>query len=133
MHVVMLTAHRLEGEILAAFASGADAYCLKSTNPCALRLAVHAAAIGPTYLDPDIAHVVLNRAEGLDAASDFDLSRRELEVLKLISEGSSNREIADELHVSVATVKASVQEILSKLSASDRTQAAVKALRMRLI
>lgn len=134
LHVVMLTAHQLETEILASLASGADAYCLKSTNPHALPIAIHAAAIGSTYLDPQIAHFVLNRAVAFGEEDDgTEFLPRELSVLRLISQGLSNREIADQLHTSVSTVKVSVQEVLAKLSASDRTQAAVKALRRGLI
>lgn len=134
LHVVMLTAHQLETEILASLASGADAYCLKSTNPYALPIAIHAAAMGSTYLDPQIAHFVLKRAVAFGEEPDgIEFLPRELDVLRQISEGLSNREIAEHLHISIATVKASVQEVLAKLSASDRTQAAVKALRLGLI
>lgn len=133
LHVVMLTAHPLETEILASLASGADAYCLKSTDPRALPIAVHAAAIGSAYLDPGIAHVVLGRVSAFAAEDGAEFLPRELEVLRLVAQGLSNREIAERLGVSVATVKASVQELLAKLSASDRTQAAVKALRRGLI
>ena len=133
VHVVMLTAHPLETEILASLASGADAYCLKSTDPRALPIAVHAAAIGSVYLDPQIAHVVLGRVSAFGSEDGTEFLPRELEVLKLVAQGFSNREIAEQLRTSVATVKVSVQELLAKLSASDRTQAAVKALRRGLI
>lgn len=133
VHVVMLTAHPLETEILASLASGADAYCLKSTDPRALPIAVYAAAIGSVYLDPQIAHVVLGRVSAFGAEDGTEFLPRELEVLKLVAQGLSNREIAERLGVSVATVKVSVQELLAKLSAADRTQAAVKALRRGLI
>lgn len=133
LHVVMLTAHPLETEILASLASGADAYCLKSTDPRALPIAVYAAAIGGAYLDPQIAHVVLGRVSAFGEEDGTEFLPRELEVLKLIAQGLSNREIAERLHTSVATVKVSVQELLAKLSAADRTQAAVKALRRGII
>lgn len=133
LHVVMLSAHRLEAEILASLASGADAYCLKSTNPHSLPIAIHAAAMGSTYLDPQIAHLVLGRVTAFEGDDGPKFSPRELAVLKLIADGLSNREIAEQLHTSVATVKVNVQEVLAKLSASDRTQAAVKALRRGII
>ena len=134
LHVVMLTAHRLETEIFASLASGADAYCLKSTDPHALPIAIHAAALGSAYLDPQIAHFVLDRVTTFEQESDGPkFSPRELTILKLIADGLSNREIAEQLHTSVATVKVNVQEVLAKLSASDRTQAAVKALRRGII
>jgi DNA-binding NarL/FixJ family response regulator len=132
VRVVMLTAHQLESEVFAALASGADAYCLKSTDPASLLLAIHAAALGSTYLDPQIAHLVLGRVSVSDGMN-HPLSPRELEILKLIADGLSNRMIAERLEISVATVKTHVEDILSKLSASDRTQAAVKALRQGII
>jgi two-component system, NarL family, response regulator LiaR len=132
IRVVMLTAHGLESEVFASLASGADAYCLKSTDPASLLLAIHAAAIGSTYLDPQIAHLVLGRVSVPDELNN-PLSPRELETLKLIAEGLSNKRIAERLTISVATVKTHVEDILDKLSASDRTQAAVKALRQGLI
>lgn len=132
LRVVMLTAHKLEDEILASLASGADAYCLKSTDPQSLILAIRGAAIGSTYLDPQVAHVVL---ACIDVPNEIEnpLSSRELEVLQHVAEGKSNRQIAESLSISVATVKTHVQEILIKLSATDRTQAAVKALRQGLL
>ncbi len=130
LRVVMLTAHRLSTEVLASLASGADAYCLKETDPKSLLLAIRAAALGSVYLDPQIAHLVLER---VPKGVSVELSPKEIEVLELIAEGQSNKEIAEARGVSVATVKLHVQEILSKLSASDRTQAAVKALRQGLI
>ena len=77
IHVVMLTVHQLETEVLAALASGADAYCLKSANPNSLPLAIHATALGSVYLDPAIAHMVLHRLEPPDA-DQAALSPREL-------------------------------------------------------
>ena len=132
LRVVMLTAHRLEDEIFASLASGADAYCLKSTDPQSLILAIRGAALGSTYLDPQVAHVVLACID-VPVKVNNPLSPRELEVLAHIAEGNSNRQIAESLNVSVATVKTHVQEILLKLSATDRTQAAVKALRQGLL
>jgi two-component system, NarL family, response regulator LiaR len=130
MRVVMLTAHQLEAEVFAALASGADAYCLKTTDPASLLVAIHAAALGSTYLDPQIAHLVLGR---ITVPEDNPLTPRETEVLNLIAEGFSNKAIAERLAVGVATVKTHIEDILEKLSASDRTQAAVKALRQGLI
>lgn len=132
LRVVMLTAHRLESEVFASLASGADAYCLKSSDPSSLLLAIRAAALGSTYLDPQIAHLVLDRV-AVPETTDVGLTPREHEVLALIAEGLSNTQIAETLRVSLGTVKTHVQEILAKLSASDRTQAAVKALRQGII
>lgn len=131
LRVVIFTVHQLEAEVLAAITSGADAYCLKSSDPASLILALRSAALGSTYLDPQIAHVVLKQV--VVSESGVELSPRELEVLRLIADGYSNKEIAQVLSISVSTVKTHVEEVLHKLSASDRTQAAVKALRQGLL
>lgn len=130
--VVMLTVHQLEQEVLAALASGADAYCLKTTNPHSVLLAIHAAAIGSAYLDPQIAHMVLGRI-ALPEPGEPALSPRELEVLRLIAEGLNNKAIAEALEIGLSTVKTHIEELLRKLAVSDRTQAAVKALRRGLL
>lgn len=127
VRIVMLTAHDLRREVFAALASGAAAYCLKSAKPELLLLAVRAAAAGSAYLDPQVAHHVLGGVRAPGSAP--LLTPRELEVLRLIADGLPNRDIAAELGVSVSTVKLYVQELLVKLQAADRTQAAVKALR----
>ncbi len=132
LKVVMLTVHQLDQEVLAALASGANAYCLKSTDPSSLRLAVQAVAMGGAYLDPQIAHVVLNRITPINQDSAV-LSPRELDVLRLIADGLGNKDIALRLEISLSTVKTHVEEILLRLSVSDRTQAAVKALRRGMI
>lgn len=132
LRLLMLTAHSLPAEVLAALASGADGYALKSADPALLPLAVRAVAAGSAYLDPEIAHLVLGlvRAPGGPASP---LSERESEVLRRVADGLSNKEIARDLDISVSTVKLHVQDLLSKLGASDRTQAAVKALRQGLL
>lgn len=132
VRIVMLTAHQLREEVYAALASGADAYCLKSGDPTLLLLAIQAAAAGSAYLDPGIAHLVLGgvRASGAVASP---LNEREVDVLRLVADGLSNKEIARTLDVSVSTVKVALQSILEKLSVADRTQAAVKALRQGLL
>jgi two-component system, NarL family, response regulator LiaR len=132
MRVVMLTAHQLENQVLAALASGADAYCLKSTDPAGLIVAINAAVLGSAYLDPQIAHVVLDRIN-LPSTEDSVLSPRELDVLRLIAEGLGNKEIADKLEISLSTVKTHIEDILARLKVSDRTQAAVKAVRQGLL
>lgn len=130
--ILMLTAHALRQEVLAALASGADGYALKSADPALLPLAVKAVAAGSAYLDPEIAHLVLGLARAPDEAF-TPLTDRETDVLRLVADGHGNKEIAAQLNVSVSTVKLHVQDILSKLGASDRTHAAVKALRQGLL
>jgi two-component system, NarL family, response regulator LiaR len=130
--VVMLTAHQLETQVLAALASGAEAYCLKSTDPAGVILAIQSAVLGSAYLDPQIAHVVLGRIN-IPNSEGSVLSPRELEVLRLIAEGLGNKEIADRLEISLSTVKTHIEDILKRLKVSDRTQAAVIAVRQGLL
>jgi DNA-binding NarL/FixJ family response regulator len=129
--VVIVTMVDLEDEVLAALAAGADAYCLKSSEPERIADAVRIASEGGAYFDPRIAHVVLARFSATKA-TDVRLSpltERETEILRLISEGRANSEIAESLHIGFGTVKGHIRDILEKLSAADRTQAAVVALR----
>jgi DNA-binding NarL/FixJ family response regulator len=129
--VVIVTMIDLEDEVLAALAAGADAYCLKSSEPERIVDAVRIASEGGAYFDPRIAHLVLARFSGvkpIDAAFS-PLTTRETEILRLISDGRANAEIAEDLHIGLGTVKGHIRDILEKLSAADRTQAAVVALR----
>jgi two-component system, NarL family, response regulator LiaR len=129
--VVIVTMIDLEEEVLAALAAGADAYCLKSSEPERIVEAVRIASEGGAYFDPRIAHVVLARFSGIKPADAHasPLTSRETEILRLISDGQANVEIAEALHIGLGTVKGHIRDILEKLSASDRTQAAVLALR----
>lgn len=131
VRIVMLTAHDLRDEVFAALASGADAYCLKSADPELLFLAIRAAAAGSAYLDPQVAHHVLGGIRAPHTTS--PLTPRETDVLRLIADGQGNKEIAQQLGISVSTVKLHVQDLLVKLKAADRTQAAVQALRRGLL
>ncbi len=146
--VVMLTSHRDDRHIFAALAAGADAYCLKETSGDQLAFAVRSVYDGAAWLDPLIARRLLSASlsnlKALDAAKvrsqdDKDknenkkdiesLSSRELDVLRLVTDGLTNQEIAEKLVLSVETVKTHMRHIMEKLRVSDRTQAAVKAMR----
>ena len=132
--IVVLTMHELDDEVLAALAAGADAYCVKSSDPAVVADAIRTVASGGAYFDPKIAHVVLRKLSGTQAhPASSPLTPRETEILKLIAEGIGNAEIAERLYVSLGTVKGHVADILAKLSASDRAQAAVTAYRRGLI
>jgi len=137
VHIVMLTSHTTENEVIAALSSGADAYCVKGTTVERLLAAIDAARDGASYLDPLIARLVMEHlkppASEADVAAIAQLSQRELEVLKLMVEGRSNPEIATELYLSPNTVKTHVRGIMNKLAVDDRVQAAVVALRAGLV
>ncbi len=129
--IVILTMHELDDEVLAALSAGADAYCVKSSDTSTVLDAVRIVAGGGAYFDPRIAHVVLRRlgAPAPLPSADSPLTPRELDVLRLIADGVGNAEIAERLHIGLGTVKGHIRDILEKLSAADRTQAAVNALR----
>lgn len=128
--VVILTMHELDDEVVAALSAGADAYCVKTSDAATVLDAVRIVASGGAYFDPRIAHVVLRRLGApVTAPVDSPLTPRELDVLRLIADGVGNAEIADRLHIGLGTVKGHIRDILEKLSASDRTQAAVNAMR----
>jgi len=131
VRVVILTMIDLEEEVIAALAAGADAYCLKSSDPQHILEAVRIAHDGGAYFDAKIAHVVLARfGRGGSARETVSpLTERETEILRLVADGVGNSEIAECLHIGLGTVKGHVRDILEKLSASDRTHAAVLALR----
>jgi DNA-binding NarL/FixJ family response regulator len=137
--VMMLTSHQDGEEIYASLAAGADAYCLKDIKIERLMQIMEMVDEGALWLDPSIAKMVMNSlVVGMPEKTksyqnrqryNADLTDRELEVLQLIVSGKSNKEIADELKITVHTVKAHVGSIIQKLAVDDRTQAAVKALR----
>lgn len=134
IHVLIFTVHRLEEEIFSAFQSGADGYCLKETDTASLLLGIQAVSLGSLYIDPQIAHFAVRRIQSPTFAGEGNLlTPRETEVLKLLSEGFSNKEIAQEVQISLSTVKAHIQSILQKLSATTRADAAVKAIKKGLI
>lgn len=138
IRVIMLTSHSSQAETIASLASGADAYCLKSTSFRGLLTAIAAAREQAIYLDPNIARQVINQLQSPLQPSQSDrsigqLSERELEILQLIVDGKSNPEIATHLYLSISTVKTNIRSIMNKLAVSDRVQAAVVALRSGLI
>ena len=134
--VVVLTMHDLDNEVLAALAAGADAYCVKSGTPTGVIAAVRAALEGAAYFDPGVAHIVLRHVGNprvANPAAASPLTERETEILRLIADGVGNVEIGHRLSLGLGTVKGHIRDILGKLSAADRTQAAVLALRRGLI
>jgi DNA-binding NarL/FixJ family response regulator len=154
--VLILTLQDNEDVVLAAFAAGADSYCMKDVSLDQLVDALRVTKEGNSWIDPAIARVVLRQTrttpvqrEVTDESSTVEISaaepeynqiieaypltERELEVLQLIVDGCSNAVIAEKLYITVGTVKTHVRNILNKLCADDRTQAAVRALRAGLV
>ncbi len=154
--VLILTLQDQEETVLAAFAAGADSYCMKDVSLDQLVDALRVTQEGNSWIDPAIARVVLRQTQPTAPVSNaileaqqvsitatepeynqiieaYPLTERELEVLQLIVDGCSNAAIAEKLYITVGTVKTHVRNILNKLCADDRTQAAVRALRSGLV
>lgn len=145
LKIIILTSHSEEEEVIAALGAGAQAYVLKDVKPERLLYVIQTVMDGAVWLDPAIAGLVLSlvnnsgaltmakKPEVGEAAMDSELTSRELEVLQLIVEGKSNPEIADLLCISIHTAKAHVGSILNKLCVNDRVQAAIKALKEKIV
>ena len=130
--VVVLTAYTDEARVIAALRVGAIGYVRKDAAPDLLLSAVRSAALGRSVLDPKIAGAVLQ--ELLEQSSiEPGLTERELEVLRQLAHGRTNREIAIQLIISEETVKSHVGNLLAKLQLAHRTQAALYALKQGVV
>lgn len=115
-------------------AAGAEGYVIKDVTPAELIRAVKIVASGETYVDPRVAGGLLRRRSMSNGRPDLnELSVRETEVIRLIAEGLSNKEISSRLNLSEKTIKNHVSRIFSKLGIYARTQAAVHAIKMGLV
>ncbi|MFF3645420.1 response regulator [Streptomyces sp. NPDC002564] len=127
--VLVLTTYDTDADILAAVEAGAAGYLLKDAPPEELAAAVRTAASGRSALAPAIAHRLMDRMRAPAQA----LSRRELEVLRLVRDGLSNQRISKELFLSQATVKSHLVHIYAKLGVDSRTAAVAAATARGLI
>ncbi len=126
--VIVLTSFADEKTVLPALKAGASAYLLKDVGPRDLSDAIMAAARGETRLHPDVTQKLVAGIKAADGPSPEEaLTAREMEVLKSLAGGKSNKEIAAELFISEKTVKTHMGSILDKLGLQDRTQAALYA------
>jgi NarL family two-component system response regulator LiaR len=132
--VIVLTSFLDDEMLLPALRSGAAGYLLKNAQPQEIARAVRAAHAGEALLDPVVAARLVETLSADDHVNPLDrLTPREREVLILIGRGFPNKLIARELGLSEKTVKAHVGRVLAKLGVSDRTQAAVVAVRAGLV
>jgi two-component system, NarL family, response regulator len=121
--IIVLTTFDSDEDIYRGLQAGAKGYLLKDAGAEELLAAIRAVAGGQKYLAPAVGAKLAERM------SSPELSDRELEVLRLMAKGKSNREIAAKLHITENTVKFHVNNVLSKLGVSDRVQAVLVALR----
>jgi NarL family two-component system response regulator LiaR len=134
--VVVLTSYLQDELIFPAIRAGARSYLLKDAGAEEIAEAVRKAARGEVVLHPQVAARLMHEMQGGRHATlnpYLELSEREREVLRLIAEGLSNQQIAEQLVISEGTVKSHVSNILSKLHLADRTQAAIFAWREGLV
>jgi DNA-binding NarL/FixJ family response regulator len=136
--VLVLTTYDDDEWVFDAVRAGASGYLLKDTQREQIIAAMRGTVAGMTHVDPKVAGKLLNfvahpeamaAGVGIDSTITAQLSEREIEILRLIAGGLSNAEIADRLHLSKGTVQNYVSNLFVKLDVTDRTQAAIIALR----
>ena len=132
--VIVLTSFADDQKVFAAVRAGAAGYLLKDVSPRELVEAIRTVNRGQALLNPTVAAKLMQEfAHESRPAASRSLTDREMDVLRLIARGRSNKEIALELGVAEKTVKTHVSNILGKLQLADRTQAALFAVRERLV
>jgi two-component system, NarL family, response regulator LiaR len=128
--VIVLTSFTDDEKLFPALRAGAVAYLLKDVGPAELAETIRAAARGETRLSPDVTQrLVAGLAGGAEKRPEDLLTEREMDVLRCLARGRSNKEIGADLFISEKTVKTHVGSILDKLGLADRTQAALYAVK----
>ena len=133
--VLVLTVHNEVEYLLKAVDIGVNGYLLKDSGSAELKKAIISVMNGEDYIQPSLIPVLNSKMidRNHDNALIEELTRRELQVLKLLAVGKYNKEVAEELEISERTVKNHVSNIFKKIHVTDRTQAAVFAIRNNLI
>jgi NarL family two-component system response regulator LiaR len=135
--VLALTTYDADEWVFDAIRAGAAGYLLKDTPRAGLIKAIEGTAAGQTFVDPSVAGKLFTHVADHSVAHDTTLGaslvQREREVLKLLANGMSNNDIAGQLFLSEGTVRNYVSSIFAKLGVTDRTQAAIIALRHGLV
>ncbi|MGN0505217.1 MAG: response regulator [Lachnospiraceae bacterium] len=131
--VLILTIHNEAEYLMKAVDIGVNGYVLKDSDSSVLKKAIFTIYSGEDYIDKAMLPVMNETVRNTTKVSDEKLTKRELEVLKLLAEGLYNKEIAYRLSISEKTVKNHVSNIFKKIGVSDRTQAAIYAIRNNLL
>ena len=135
--ILVLTTYAEDEWVIDAVRAGADGYLLKGTPRKQLIAAIKGTIAGKTYIDPEVGHIIFvestKNKETRDTKALEKLTDRETDILKLIANGYSNHEIAIELNLSKGTVANYLSGIFLKLQVSDRTQAAILAVKLGLV
>ncbi|KRL60887.1 response regulator transcription factor [Latilactobacillus fuchuensis] len=131
--IIILTSFIDDEKVYPAIEAGAASYILKTSTAEEIANAIRKTAQGQSVLEPEVTNKMMNRMSHQSEVQLYeDLTNREREVLGLIAKGRSNQEIADELFITLKTVKTHVSNILAKLQVEDRTQAAIYAIKNHL-
>ena len=135
INVLVLTVHNEVEYLMKAVDIGVSGYILKDSESSELKKAIFAIANGETYIQPNLIPVLNSKMieKNRDEGKIDSLTKRELEVLKLLAVGMYNKEVAEKLNISERTVKNHVSNISKKLEVTDRTQAAVFAIKNNMI
>lgn len=121
-------------KVYPAIEAGAASYILKTATAEEIATAIRQTAAGESVLEPEVTTKMMNRMSNPPQPQLYDdLTNREREVLQLIAAGKSNQEIADELFITLKTVKTHVSNILAKLQVEDRTKATIYAFKHGLV
>jgi len=140
--IIILTSQSEQEKVFAAFEAGASAYCMKDIKLDSLNKIIEIVMDGGIWIDPQVASFILgllpiiskqvnkiNSEKPPKSIVDSDLTSREKEILELVALGYNNKDIANELTLSIHTVKNHVSNIITKLAVDDRTQAAIMAIK----
>jgi two-component system, NarL family, response regulator LiaR len=133
--VIALTSFVEDEKVIPAIQAGATSFLLKDVSPVDLLEAIRAAYHGEARLHPAVMRMLMDQVSAQPAApapAAHDLTGREMEILRLVAEGLTNREIAAKLVISEKTVKTHISSLLGKLDLSDRTRLAIYAIKHRL-
>jgi len=130
--IIAMTSFEEEELVNGVLAAGAISYLLKNVTSDELAKAIRDAVSGRSTLSPEAARVLIDATRPAKQPL-FDLTEREMEVLNLVVQGQSNQQIAEALFISLATVKAHISSILSKLQVSSRAEASAYAIRHKLV
>jgi len=130
--ILVLTSFSEDDKVFPAIKAGAHGYLMKDIKPTELAQSIRSVYRGEPSLHPEIARKLMDQLSKGEGGAEDRLTARETEVLGLIARGYSNKEIAAALQVSEKTIKTHVSNILQKLHLSDRTQAALYAVRQRI-
>lgn len=132
VRVLILTTYESDDAILSAIAAGASGYLLKAAPEEELLAGVRAVAAGEVALAPSVSRMLVARTREPERAAPT-LTPRELEVLRLVAEGLTNREIGARIHLGEATVKTHLLHAFAKLDVNDRTRAVTRAMELGLL